>query len=461
MSTTSTSLEIPPAKTAKTAADAQARAQHARARRHRLPAVLMRAGTSRGLFLHRHDLPDDKAEWGPLLVSVMGSRLGDPRQLEGVGGATSTTSKVAVVGPSSRSGVDVEYTFVQVTVGAEVVDLTGNCGNMASGVAAFAVDEGLVEAPPGGSETTVSVYNTNTDVLLEETIAVDPLTGLFNPTGDYRISGVKGPGSLVKVKFVSPGGSMTGKTFPTGLRQQTIHVAVGDGVVEPFTVTASLVDVSNPFVFVDARTMPVVYDAAHPDSEISVTTIEAIRRHASVLFGFAANTTTAGLQRGTPKISLLSAADPNTDSSSDIHVFSYSMGKAHPSFQLTGAVCLGAAVCLDGTVAADLLAEKEKNETRRSSSQRDDNSLPPTPPLSSLSSSPKSDSASPLAIAEAAEREITSSKAETASDGRKVIIQHRSGTLDVEVVIAANGEEAAGVTVYRTARRVFDGVIYV
>jgi 2-methylaconitate cis-trans-isomerase PrpF len=443
-----TTLETrPPAKNAKTAAAADARA-----RRRRLPAVLMRAGTSRGLFLHRHDLPDDMGDWGPLLIAAMGSRLGDPRQLEGVGGATSTTSKVAVIGPSSRPGVDVEYTFVQVTVGAEVVDLTGNCGNMASGVAAFAVDEGLVAAESGSSEVTVSVYNTNTDVQLEETIAVDPTTGLFNPTGDYRISGVKGPGSLVKVKFMSPGGSMTGKTFPTGLRQQTIHVT--EGVAAPFYVTASLVDVSNPFVFVDARTMPAVYDAAHPDSEISVATIEAIRRRASVLFGFAANTITAGLQRGTPKISLLSStdADNDNDTPSDIHVFSYSMGKAHPSFQLTGAVCLGAAVCLDGTVAADLA-----NNKRRSSHQSD--SLPPTPPLSSLSSSPKSDFApSPLAAAAAAE---VAERTEKHSAGRKVIIQHRSGTLDVEVDIAANGQEAAGVTVYRTARRVFEGVIYV
>lgn len=117
-----------------------AKAAQARGRRRRLPAVLMRAGTSRGLFLHRRDLPADKADWGPVLIAAMGSRLGDPRQLEGVGGATSTTSKVAIVESSSRPGVDVEYTFVQVTVGAEVVDLTGNCGNMASGVAAFALD---------------------------------------------------------------------------------------------------------------------------------------------------------------------------------------------------------------------------------------------------------------------------------------------------------------------------------
>ncbi|CAK7231437.1 hypothetical protein SCUCBS95973_007916 [Sporothrix curviconia] len=419
----------------------------ARARRRRLPAVLMRAGTSRGLFLHRHDLPADKSEWGPILVSAMGSRLGDPRQLEGVGGATSTTSKIAVVGKSERDGVDVEYTFVQVTVGAEVVDLTGNCGNMASGVAAFALDEGLLAPTEEQSALrVVSVYNTNTDVLLEETIAVDPDTGLFDPEGDYRISGVKRTGSLVKVKFVSPGGSMTGKTFPTGLRQQTLHVT--EGPAAPYSVRATLVDVSNPFVFVDAKTMPSAYTDAPggPDSEDARAIIEAIRQHASLLFGFATTTAAASLQRGTPKISLLSAAATPTaeEGSADITVFSYSMGKVHPSFQLTGAVCLGAATCLDGTVASDLFeAKKEK-------------SLPPTPPLSSLSSSPKSET-----VVDLAEKKTLGGEKVSEAAARKITIQHRSGTLDVEVDIAPSGDEAAGVTVYRTARRVFEGVIYV
>ncbi|CAK7229471.1 hypothetical protein SEUCBS140593_007257 [Sporothrix eucalyptigena] len=412
----------------------------ARARRRRLPAVLMRAGTSRGLFLHRHHLPEDVNEWGPVLVAAMGSRMGDPRQLEGVGGATSTTSKVAVVSPSSREGVDVEYTFVQVTVGAEVVDLTGNCGNMASGVAAFALDEGLL-SPQDGTLRVVSVYNTNTDVLLEETIAVDPETGLFDPEGDYRISGVKRSGSLVKVKFVSPGGSMTGQTFPTGQRQQILEIT--EGPAAPYSVRATLVDVSNPFVFVDAETMPSAYtDAAGgPDSEDARTIIEAIRQHASVLFGFATTTAAASLQRGTPKISLLSSSDD-----ADIKVFSYSMGKVHPSFQLTGAVCLGAATCLEGTVAADLL-DKEK-------------SLPPTPPLSSLSSSPKSETVIDLAESKTVAGAMVSEAVGENAAARKITIQHRSGTLDVEVDIAPNGDEAAGVTVYRTARRIFEGVIY-
>jgi 2-methylaconitate cis-trans-isomerase PrpF len=122
--------------------------------RHSLPAVLMRAGTSKGLFIHRHHLPSKKSAWISPLLAVMGSQNSDARQIDGVGGATSTTSKVAVISPSSRPGVDVDYTFVQVAVGQESVDFSGNCGNMCSGVGPFALQEGLVHARPG--ERTVS-----------------------------------------------------------------------------------------------------------------------------------------------------------------------------------------------------------------------------------------------------------------------------------------------------------------
>ena len=119
-----------------------------------LPAVLMRAGTSKGLFIHRHHLPSSQKSWRGPLLAAMGSQNSDPRQIDGVGGATSTTSKVAVVSPSSRPGIDVDYTFVQVAVGQEEVDFSGNCGNMCSGVGPFALQEGLVQASPG--EQTVS-----------------------------------------------------------------------------------------------------------------------------------------------------------------------------------------------------------------------------------------------------------------------------------------------------------------
>lgn len=118
-------------------------------KRHVLPASWMRSGTSKGLFLHRKDLPDSKEAWSPWILAAMGSQNADPRQLNGIGGATSTTSKVAVVAPSTRPGIDVEYTFAQVAVGKNKVDYSGNCGNIASGVGPFALEEGIVHARPG------------------------------------------------------------------------------------------------------------------------------------------------------------------------------------------------------------------------------------------------------------------------------------------------------------------------
>lgn len=120
--------------------------------RHRVPAVLMRAGTSRGLFFHRHEMPEKISDWATVLLSAMGSKDGDPRQIDGVGGGSSTTSKVVIVSKSKIPDIDVEYTFAQVAVGKATVDMTGNCGNMCSGVAAFALDEGLIRAQPGDTE---------------------------------------------------------------------------------------------------------------------------------------------------------------------------------------------------------------------------------------------------------------------------------------------------------------------
>lgn len=120
-----------------------------------LPSVMMRSGTSKGLFLHEKDLPSARSEWNDILLAAMGSRDSDQRQLDGVGGATSTTSKVAVVRKSTKPGIDVEYTFVQIGVGSNKVDFSGNCGNICAGVGPFALDEGLVTAEPGQTEVSI------------------------------------------------------------------------------------------------------------------------------------------------------------------------------------------------------------------------------------------------------------------------------------------------------------------
>ncbi|QKX57563.1 uncharacterized protein TRUGW13939_04681 [Talaromyces rugulosus] len=393
-------------------------------KRFRLPSVLMRSGTSRGLFIHRHHLPPSQAEWGSILIGALGSRNDDPRQLEGVGGATSTTSKAVVVSKSYKPGIDVEYTFAQITVGQERVDMTGNCGNMASGIAAFALEEGLVTAKPGESEISVRIFNTNTRTVLVETIQVD-IDGHFLEDGNYRISGVKGTGSSIKVSFLNPGGSMTGKTFPTENRQDDIMVHA-NSLPAPFVVKATLIDVSNPFIFVDASSLPPDFHAAGPDADISLDIIEAIRRQGAVEYGLASDVQDAGLRRGTPKIALVSrlmASSMQTTKIPDISVLAYSMGKVHPSVQLTGAVCLGAAACLEGTVVSELMTENPKPSTKDIF-------------------------------------ELASQQNQRNKPGRSVVIGHNSGIIDVDVDVTAD-DEVRSVTVFRTARRLFEGTIIV
>ncbi|KXH25084.1 hypothetical protein CSIM01_13000 [Colletotrichum simmondsii] len=317
--------------------------------RHSLPAVLMRAGTSKGLFIHRSHLPSSEAEWATPLLAAMGSRYNDARQIDGVGGGSSVTSKVAVVSPSTRPGVDVEYTFVQVAVGSETVDLSGNCGNICSGVGPFSVQERLVTPMPGSPAVDVRIFNTNTSKLIVQTVYVDE-DGNAEEDGDCLIPGVKGPGSEIKVAFVEPVGSMTGKLFPSGQRSERILVeevaSVGD-----FAVEVTLIDSANPFVLVDAQSLPAEVKRQPPDSPLSIEVVEAIRRQGAVCMGLAGTVEAAGLVRGTPKLAYLSPPVAGDKDAVDIRVQAYSMGKPHPSLQLTGGVTLAYAAITEGTVA--------------------------------------------------------------------------------------------------------------
>ncbi|CZT52601.1 uncharacterized protein RSE6_13951 [Rhynchosporium secalis] len=399
--------------------------------RHVIPSVMMRCGTSKGLFLHKKDLPREQSQWSPILLAAMGSRDADQRQLDGVGGATSTTSKVAVVSRSTRPGIDVDYTFAQVGVGSSKVDFSGNCGNISSGVGAFALDEGLVTPKPGQTQIDVSIFNTNTSRAMVQTLQVGP-DGKFWEEGDYRIGGVKGTGSEILVAFVKPAGSMTNKLFPTGHKQETIEVSSNPNITS-FSVKASMVDAANPFVFVDASTMPAAWRSLDRNDPAALEIVESIRKVAAVRMGLAKDEMSAGLVRGTPKIAVLSPPAPQTQQIDekqipDIHVCSYSMGKMHPSFQLTGAVCLGAAVSIPGTVASDVATRSL------------DLSPPGTPTQMSIE-----------------DEDIT-------PDPKQVIIEHASGCIKagVNVQKIKDGEfEVESVSVSRTARRLFEGNVLI
>jgi 2-methylaconitate cis-trans-isomerase PrpF len=261
-----------------------------------------------------------------------------------------------------------------------------------------------------------------------ETVEVGP-DGRFNEFGHFRIGGVKSEGSEIKVAFVKPAGSMTGKLLPTGNTQDTVTVS-SIPALGKFNVRASMVDAANPFVFLDFSTLPPAYHLLGPEAPETLEIIEAIRQEAAVMCGLAKDTAGASLVRGTPKIAVLS---PSTGSSAElrtIQVQSFSMGKPHPSLQLTGGVCLGAAVSTEGTIAHQLAAESKML-------------TPPGTP--------------PHAVQDDATGEIKS------MSKSRVLIKHKSGEMEVLVQTRKDEADKTGiekVTVSRTARRLFEGNAY-
>ena len=179
-------------------------------RANAVPCTVMRGGTSKGLYFLKKDLPEDGQQRDALLMRIMGSP--DPKQIDGLGGAASVTSKVAIVSRSERPGVDVDYTFAQVAVDKPLVSYKGNCGNISSGVGPFALEKGLVN--PKEPVTTVRIYNTNTDKVIEAQVQVE--NGRVKYDGDFAIAGVPGTAAPIKLSFIDPMGSVTGKLLPTG-----------------------------------------------------------------------------------------------------------------------------------------------------------------------------------------------------------------------------------------------------
>ncbi|KAB8261309.1 PrpF protein-domain-containing protein [Aspergillus pseudonomiae] len=403
-----------------------------RLKRHALPCVLMRAGTSKGIFLHQKDLPMKEVDWAPHLVSALGSRGNDPRQIDGVGGGTSTTSKVAVVRRSQRPDADIDWTFVQVAVGKESVDFTGTCGNMTAGVAPFAIQEGLIKPQREQTKMDVRIYNTNTDRIVIETVTLDS-SGDYEEDGNFIISGVKTPGSEVKCRFVKPFGSMTGKLFPSAdQQQQTLWVQPLMPGREPFDVRVTLIDSANPFVLIDTTSISATLLGTNPSDSDRNDLVESIRRAGAVAMGLATDVEAAGRTRGTPKAALvfpptITQAGGSIKARPDIRIQAYSMGLPHPSLQLTGAVTIAVALSYPGTIVAGLSAMGSIMH----------GTLPPTP-----AQSPPPDY----------------QKEEHAGLARDVLIEHSQGTIKVDVEMA-NGGEVASCAVSRTARRLFEGKV--
>ena len=317
----------------------------------RIPAVFMRGGSSKAVMFNASDLPESREERDALFLELMGSPDPYQRQLNGMGGGISSVSKVVIVEPSARDDADVDYTFGQVTVDKPIVDYSATCGNMSSAVAPFAIDERLVDVVADGT-VTVRVFNTNTSKLYHAELEVKERVAV--EVGDFTIPGVAGSGALTTLSYLDPGGAATGKFLPSGNTVDELEVP-GLGAVE-----MSLVDASNPIVFVEAarlgKTATERPEALDSDGDF-MAKMEAIRRVGAVAMGLADSVETVKLAN--PKIAILGpAADfESIDGAShkadnmDICVRIVSMEKVHRAVTLTGAMCLAAAAEVPGTIA--------------------------------------------------------------------------------------------------------------
>lgn len=314
-------------------------------------AVFMRGGTSKALMFRVPDLPPERAQRDRIFIAALGSPDPNGRQLDGMGGGLSSLSKVCVVGPSSRADADVDYSFGQVAIGAAAVDYSGNCGNMSSAVGPFAVDEGMVEV--AGDTATVRIHNTNTRKLIVARFALDD--GRAAVDGDFVLPGVAGTGAPIRLDFLDPGGAGTGHLLPTGAPLECLEVPeVGEFEV-------SMVDAANPCVFVAASALAMT-GVEMPDTLEQrpdlLARLEAIRVAASLRMGIARSPDEAGRKPSIPKIALVAGprqaptlAGTSLDAeATDLTVRMISIGQPHRAVPLTGAMCLAVAARLEGSI---------------------------------------------------------------------------------------------------------------
>ncbi|KAL4064582.1 PrpF protein [Scleroderma yunnanense] len=316
-----------------------------------IPATFLRGGTSKGIFLNRDHLPQDRAEWDSIFLRIMGSPdTANGLQINGMGGGISSLSKICVVGSPSEEqkaqGLDAEYTFVQIGIRDTAVDYAGNCGNLSTMVGAFALQEGICIREGSPDRATIRVFNTNTNSHIHTTFPVIVENGRAVPNLDLpqtSIAGVPGQASRILLEFPSPAGARTGKLLPTGNPTDVISIPTYPGI----HILASLVDATNPSVFITHDELSRVLNTPW-QSSIDYTNhtvkevLESIRTEAAAQMGL--DPTSQAL----PKIAVLSSP-----SSPDHHItiHTISMGVLHKAVPMTVGLCLGAAANIEGSIA--------------------------------------------------------------------------------------------------------------
>src|SRR6056297_1452443 len=325
------------------------------------PCVYMRGGTSKAVIFHKKDLPENREEWKDIFLKVMGTP--DVKQIDGMGGTVSSTSKVAVISPSEQKYVDVDYDFHQVDIIIPRVDDSANCGNISSAVGPFAVDEGLVN--PIEPITVVRVLNTNTNKIIEEHVRVKDGKSLVD--GDEKIPGVPGTGARIDMYFEEPGGSVTGEIFPTGNKKDNIKIS------DKKELEVTIIDCANPFVFIKAEDLELngteLLELNNDKSKMDL--IEKIRGITAKRLGFVNNWEEAETQSTSiPKVSIISKPQDYIDldknkikkKDMDICVRAISVGSVHKAYPITCYVATGAAAKVKGTIVSEI-ADIEKDRS--------------------------------------------------------------------------------------------------
>ncbi|ODN43004.1 4-oxalomesaconate tautomerase [Piscirickettsia litoralis] len=293
-----------------------------------IPCILMRGGTSKGPFFLASDLPDNPKERDQILLKIMGSP--HQSQIDGIGGGSSVSSKVAIISPSNREGIDVDYLFCQVVIGESRVDSSLNCGNMLSGVGPFAITKGLVKAQE--KETIVRIYNQNTGVVVEAKVQTPNKELSFD--GEVTIDGVPGQSAPIELSFLDSVGAKTGKLLPTGAAVNTIE-----------NIEVSCIDVSVPVVMMLAKSLEKSgYETKQEldqDKKL-IKKMEAIRQKAAILMGMGDVS-----QSVIPKMALL--AEPRFNGNISSRYFTPK--DCHPSHAVTGAICIATACLIPGSIA--------------------------------------------------------------------------------------------------------------
>jgi len=324
----------------------------------RIPATYMRGGTSKGVFFNLTDLPESAQVPGnardALLLRVIGSPDPYGKQTDGMGGATSSTSKTVILSKSKMSEHDVDYLFGQVSIDKAFVDWSGNCGNLSAAVGSFAINSGLVEPSriPDNGIAEVRIWQAN---ISKTIIAHVPIfNGEVQETGDFELDGVTFPAAEIRIDFMSPAGS-GGSLFPTGNLVDDLEVP-GVG-----TLKATMINAGIPTIFVNAKDIGYngteLQDAINNDDK-ALAMFESVRAYGAVRMGLIKNIEEAAQRQHTPKVAFVSGAADYVSSSGkqvskndiDLSVRALSMGKLHHAMMGTAAVAIGTASVIPGTL---------------------------------------------------------------------------------------------------------------